>query len=68
MNDFPKPVFPTKCPHCGAFARYEASKEIIDGVHTYGHSTWECGWSFQRYQDEISERDVEITGKCRRAP
>lgn len=61
-------VFPTHCPHCGAFARYEASKEMVDGVHTYGLSTWECGWTFQRYLEEISQGNVEIAGKCRRVP
>lgn len=60
---------PEKCPHCGSFARYEASKEMVDGKHLYGLTTWECGFAFQRTRDEEFDRPVEFEpGRCRRTP
>ena len=68
MTDKPEP-FPTKCPHCGSFARYEASKVSESGVHVYGLTTWECGYVLQRTFDEEFSRPFEFEpGKCRRVP
>lgn len=61
--------FAEKCPRCGCFARYEASKEIVGGKHLYGLTTWECGYAFQRTHDEEFSRSIEFEpGRCRRTP
>lgn len=68
MTDDLTPI-PEKCPHCGAFARHEASKEMVGGKHLYGHTTWECGYSFHRLRDEEFDRPIEYEpGRCRRVP
>ena len=60
--------FPEKCPHCGSFARYEASKEVVDGEHRYGLTVWECGFSLSRFHDEEFGNVTEQQTPCRRTP
>ncbi len=62
--------FPTTCPHCGAMAKYEAWRTVEKGVHVYGSTTWECGWTYKRWKDEEFDLGVQhmAVTPCRRKP